>query len=104
MSFLEALMLICFGLSWPISIYKSLKTKVVVGKSPMYMIIVCIGYLCGILHKIIFSYDWIIVLYSINLLMVLFDLCLYYKYRMRVDNWNMHTTTAVANYIKKHKL
>jgi type IV secretory pathway TrbD component len=103
MSFFEALMLICFGLSWPISIYKSLKTKIVVGKSPMYMIIVCIGYLCGILHKIFYSQDWIIILYTINLLMVLFDLYLYYKYHHFTVNYKA-PKDAVADYIKRNNL
>ena len=35
MSPFEALMLICFGLSWPVSILKALRTKVS-GKSPLY--------------------------------------------------------------------
>jgi hypothetical protein len=103
MSIFEALMLICFGLSWPISIYKSLKTKIVIGKSPMYMIIVCIGYLCGIAHKVFFSMDWIIILYAVNLLMVLFDLFLYYKYHHLSRNYKQ-TSQAIADFIKDNNL
>ena len=73
-------MLICFGLSWPISIAKSLKTKVVEGKSPWFLIIVIIGYVCGMIHKFLYSFDWVILLYLANLLMVSFDLGLYFKY------------------------
>ncbi len=73
-------MLICFGLSWPISIAKALRTKKVEGKSPVFMVVICLGYLSGILHKLLFSLDWVIVLYAINLLMIATDLYLYYRY------------------------
>ena len=83
MSIFEALMLVCFGVSWPISIAKSIRTKVVTGKSPLFMSIVCIGYTSGIIHKIIYSFDWIIWLYAFNLTMVIIDLTLYFKYLTR---------------------
>ena len=76
----EALMLICFGVSWPISIVKSLKTKVVAGKSPLFMSIVCLGYLSGIIHKVLNSYDWVTYLYALNFFLVALDLFLYYRY------------------------
>jgi hypothetical protein len=83
MSIFEAIMLICFGVSWPVSIAKSVRTKVVVGKSPAFMVIVCVGYLCGIIHKALFSMDWIIILYAANMIMVAVDLLLYYRYVSR---------------------
>lgn len=86
MSIFEAVMLTCFGVGWPVSIAKSLRTKIVVGKSPLFMIIICAGYLSGIIHKILYSFDWVIALYAINLLMVAFDLSLYYKYLPREKN------------------
>ncbi|HOT91689.1 MAG TPA: hypothetical protein PLJ78_06745 [Anaerolineae bacterium] len=80
MSVFEVMMLVCFGVSWPISIAKALRTKKVEGKSPVFMAVICLGYLSGILHKLLFSLDWVIVLYAINLVMVATDLCLYYRY------------------------
>jgi len=80
MSIFEAAMLFCFGISWPVSIIKSLRTKVVTGKSPLFMAILCLGYANGIIHKIIYSRDWITLLYALNLSMVAFDLWLYYRY------------------------
>jgi len=73
-------MLVCFGLSWPISIAKALRTKRVEGKSPLFMAVICVGYLSGILHKLLFSLDWVIALYALNLMMVATDLYLYYRY------------------------
>jgi hypothetical protein len=77
-------MVVCFGISWPVSIAKTLRTKVVAGKSPMFMAIVCMGYLSGVVHKLLFSRDWITILYMINLVMVAIDLTLYRKYSGKV--------------------
>ncbi|PID94831.1 MAG: hypothetical protein CSA95_02270 [Bacteroidetes bacterium] len=83
MSIWEVVMLCCFGVSWPISITKSLRTKVVAGKSPVFMIIIIIGYLCGIVHKLLFSPDWVTGLYAFNAALVGFDLFLYFRYLPR---------------------
>lgn len=83
MSIFEAGMLICFGVSWPVSIAKAIRTKVVRGKSPVFMVIVCVGYLCGLIHKFVYSPDWVTFLYGLNLVMVAIDLALYCKYLPR---------------------
>ena len=80
MSIFESIMLVCFGASWPISITKALRTKVVSGKSPLFMAVVCLGSASGVVHKALYSYDWVIALYVLNLLLVAFDLFLYYRY------------------------
>ena len=77
----EALMMISFGLAWPFSIYKSLKTKTVKGKSLYFMVVVLIGYICGILFKIYGNMDLVILLYVMNTLLVATDILLYLKYR-----------------------
>lgn len=83
MSVFEAAMLVCFGISWPISIAKALRTKTVSGKSPLFMAIVIAGYASGVTHKILFSRDWITLLYAANLILVSLDLFLYYRYSKR---------------------
>ncbi len=81
MSPYEAIMLICFGASWPVSISKSIRTRQVQGKSALFMSLVAIGYVSGTIHKCIYRPDWIVVLYIFNLMMVLTDLSLYYALR-----------------------
>ena len=71
MSPYEIAMLVLFGVSWPISIDKALRTKKVEGKSPLFMSLVCIGYLCGILHKSTVAFDCVTALYALNLMMIL---------------------------------
>ncbi len=86
MSEFEVIMLICFGLSWPISIAKSLRTKVVCGKSPVFMGIICVGYLSGIIHKVLYAFDWVVFLYAVNMIMVAVDLALYCCYSPRAES------------------
>ncbi len=79
MSVFEILMLVCFGFAWPTAIYKSYTSKSIKGKSVLFLYIIMLGYLMGILHKIIYNPDFVIALYAINLLMVFTDLMLYYR-------------------------
>ena len=50
---LEALTIFCFGLSWPISIHKSIVSRTAKGKSLFFEVFLLIGYACGIARKII---------------------------------------------------
>ncbi|MDR1657088.1 MAG: hypothetical protein LBT47_05975 [Deltaproteobacteria bacterium] len=82
---LECGMLISFGLAWPANIRNSLKIKTARGRSVHFLIIVIIGYLFGLGAKIAASnVNYVALFYLINLLMVSFDLSLYYHYR-RLD-------------------
>ena len=76
MSGFEAGMLLCFGASWPFSVYKTWKTKSCKGKSLIFLWLVFIGYICGVLHKVLYSRDIVIVFYVLNGALVLADLVL----------------------------
>lgn len=75
----EMLMLICFGAAWPASIAKSLKSKSTKGKSLSFLVIILVGYVAGILHKIVYNYDFVIYLYILNFCMVFTDTMLYFR-------------------------
>jgi len=81
MSLFEAVMLICFGAAWPVSIYKSWTSRSCGGKSVVFLYIVLLGYAAGITHKLLNSRDWVIALYALNALMVIIDIGLYYRNR-----------------------
>lgn len=84
----ESLMMIAFGLSWPANIIKSWKSKTAKGKSLIFLIFVFIGYICGIIAKIITNNINVpLVFYIINLLMVASDIVLYFR-NSRLDNIN----------------
>ena len=76
----EIIMLLCFAFSWPISIAKTLRTKIVIGKSPLFMLVIIIGYAAGITHKVLNNFNWVTYLYLFNLLIVSLDLFLYFYY------------------------
>ncbi len=88
MSIFEALMLISFGAAWPASIIKSWKSGTAKGKSLTFMIIIDFGYLAGIMHKILYNPDFIIVFYILNFLMVSADMAIYFRNR-RFDAANL---------------
>lgn len=86
MSVLEAGMMVCFGASWPIAAYKTFKAKRVDGKSFRFSLLILLGYILGITHKLLFNLDWVIYLYILNFIFVFLDACLYLRYRKNSNN------------------
>lgn len=86
MSIFEALMLLCFGASWPFALLKTYKTKDVKGKSKRFLVLILIGYICGIIHKILYNTDIVVWLYFANFAMIGADLILTLIYQKRFEN------------------
>ena len=86
MSIFEAGMLICFGASWPAAVAKTYRTKNVKGKSRLFLWLVIIGYICGMIHKVLFNFDLVFYLYVLNSLLVATDLALVYRYKNLPEN------------------
>lgn len=84
---LEAIMVISFGISWPISILKTLKSKTAAGKSPLFITFIVFGYVCGIISKIISNnITYVFFFYCLNLVMTSFDLGLNLYFRKKEKN------------------
>ena len=79
MGVFEFLMLCCFGFSWPFSIAKSLKSNSAKGKSLGFMLLVEAGYVFGIIHKLLYSRNWVIWAYVALFLLVGVDIMLYFR-------------------------
>ena len=79
MSIFEIIMLLCFGLAWPFSIYKTYTARRNEGKSVIFLYAVLIGYGCGVIHKLLYNRDAVIFLYILNGLMVMIDIILYHR-------------------------
>lgn len=79
MSIFEVIMLVCFGAAWPPAVYKSYTSRTARGKSVFFLIIVLIGYLAGIFHKLFYNLDWVVFLYALNGAMVCCDILLYFR-------------------------
>ena len=79
MQIFEVIMLICFGISWPVSVIKSIKSKSTKGKSIIFLIAIIIGYISGILGKIVNNnISYVLILYCLNLIIVFIDFILYF--------------------------
>ena len=79
MQIFEIIMLLCFGMSWPISVYKSIRSKSTKGKSVVFIIAIIVGYISGIIGKVVNQQlSYVVVLYLINLIVVSIDLMLYF--------------------------
>lgn len=83
--FLEACMVVSFGISWPMNIIKSVRTRSAKGKSLPFLLFIFAGYICGIASKLISgNITYVFVFYVLNLLMVGTDIILYFRNR-RLD-------------------
>ena len=86
---LEATMLILFGISWPFSLLKSIKSKSTKGKSLLFLCLVDLGYVAGITSKFfsttfVWATDWwIFAIYVINFSFVTADLIMYFINRSK---------------------
>ena len=79
---LETVMLVCFGLSWPMSILRSWKARTAKGKSLFFMCAIWLGYAVGIAAKFLGgSVNYVVAFYILNLLLVSVDVALYFRNR-----------------------
>ena len=77
----EILMIVLFGASWPMNVIKSYKVRTAKGKSLAFLLLIFIGYIFGIVSKLLApSFKWYVMFfYVLNLLMVGMDLILYFR-------------------------
>lgn len=84
----EAATIFCFGLSWPISIRKSLISRTAKGKSLFFEIFLLIGYAFGIARKFIqvfamgstgFIFYLSFFFYVLNFIEITIDVALYFR-------------------------
>ena len=77
---LEMIMIICFGISWPLSVYKSFKAKSAAGKSFVFLFAIWFGYIAGIIGKILLDDITIaFYFYLINITIVSVDIALFFR-------------------------
>ena len=77
---LEAMMLICFGFSWPISLINNYRTRTAHGMSLPFILLIIFGYICGITAKIIAGkVNYVLIVYFFNLFAVSLNLYLVVK-------------------------
>ena len=86
---LEIIMIVSFGVSWPMNVMKSYKARTAKGKSLAFLLLILFGYVAGITSKFVndaymasFAQKWyVLVFYIINFVMVSIDLGMYIRNR-----------------------
>ncbi|HCA19176.1 MAG TPA: hypothetical protein DEO40_00680 [Treponema sp.] len=79
-SILETVMLICFGLSWPLNVIKNYKSKSAEAMSLPFILLVITGYIAGIVAKILNGhFNFVLAVYVINLLIVSVNIPIYFR-------------------------
>ena len=92
---LETAMLICFGLSWPINLVKAIKSKTAKATSLKFLLLITIGYLCGIAAKIAaHNYSYVLVVYLLNLVVVAANIAVYFVNKNRDAKREMQNEQA----------
>ena len=86
---LEIVMIVSFGASWPFNVVRSYRARTAKGKSPVFLILIILGYIAGIASKFLntaymaaFAEKWyVLFFYFLNLIMVAADFALYLRNR-----------------------
>ena len=79
---LETIMLVCFGFSWPINLFKAYKARTAKSTSLPFVLLIIAGYIAGISAKIIMgNINYVLVAYLLNLAIVSLNLIVYFRNR-----------------------
>lgn len=76
----EAVMLVCFGFSWPLNVRKAYKARTAKGTSLAFIVLIITGYIAGITAKFIHhQYNYVLAVYFLNLLIVFTNVLVYIR-------------------------
>ncbi|MBQ8281205.1 MAG: hypothetical protein IJZ25_02230 [Lachnospiraceae bacterium] len=79
-SLFEAIMLICFGFSWPMNVVKAYKSRTAKSTSLPFILLIISGYIAGITAKIMSGQiNYVLVVYLINLAIVSLNIVVYIR-------------------------
>ena len=93
--FLEVIMIVSFGASWPFNVIRSYKARTAKGKSLSFLCLILFGYAAGITSEFVnesymtnIGEKWyVLFFYILNFIMVSADLVLYFRNKA-LDNKN----------------
>lgn len=95
-SLLEAVMMLCFGLSWPINVIKAYKARTAKGTSLPFILLITFGYLAGITAKIVTGQiNYVLAVYLFNLAVVGLNIVVYF-HNTALDRKAAQTAEAAA--------
>ncbi len=84
---LEIIMIVSFGVSWPLNLIKSYNARTTHGKSLLFLLLIFFGYIAGITSKFVnesymanFADKWyVLFFYFLNFIMVGADIAMYFR-------------------------
>ena len=77
---LESVMLICFGLSWPLNVIKAYKAGTTKGSSLPFILLIITGYIAGITEKLISGQvNYVLIVYLLTLVIVSLKVVVYFR-------------------------
>lgn len=77
---LESCMLLCFGISWPISLMKNIKAHSAKNMSLHFILLIFAGYIAGISAKLIsHTINYVLAIYLLNVVVVSLNIFVYFK-------------------------
>lgn len=84
---LETIMLVCFGVSWPVNLVKNFKLRSAKSTSLTFLLLIWLGYVAGVSAKILQLVNpalknpswYLLTIYIINLVMLSANLVVYYR-------------------------
>lgn len=97
---LESIMLVCFGLSWPISVAKNIKAHSAKNMSFRFILLIIVGYVAGITAKLCtHSVNYVLVVYVLNLAIVSVNMAVYFVNKRYDRNAKLEPAEASAQKI-----
>ena len=82
---LETMVLLFFGISWPMTLAKNWRVRSAQGMSLGFYCMITVGYLCGITAKLVSgNITYVLLVYVCNTLLVASNIPVYFRNR-RVD-------------------
>lgn len=84
--FCEIVMIVSFGISWPLNVIKAYRSRTTRGVSLPFLLLIFIGYLWGIAGKLLSnSFKWyVLFFYVFNAIMLSVNLLIYIR-NYRID-------------------
>lgn len=79
-SIFETIMLICFGMSWPINVIKAYQARTAKSTSLPFILLIFTGYIAGIIAKFItHQVNYVLLVYLLNLAIVIVNIVVYFR-------------------------
>ena len=71
---LETLMIVSFGISWPMNVIRTYRSRSTKGKSILFNYFILFGYICGVIAKILSgTFNLAFYFYFPNIILVITD-------------------------------